>query len=145
MTESTKAPDFTMPASNGRTVSLAGQRGKPFVLYFYPKADTPGCTREACAFEESLPDFKDIAVIGVSPDAMPAIEKFAKKYTLTFPLAADPDHKTAEAFGVWVEKMNYGKTYMGTARTTFVIDEQGIILDIISKVDTKNHTEQILS
>ena len=145
MTEGEKAPDFTLAASNGRTVSLKGQKGKPFVLYFYPRADTPGCTREACAFEESIPAFQDIAVIGVSPDAIPPIEKFAKKYNLTFPLASDPDHAVAVAFGVWVEKMNYGKTYMGIDRSTFLIDAKGKIARAWRKVKVDGHAAEVMT
>ena len=145
MTEGDQAPDFTLTASNGRTVSLKGQAGKPFVLYFYPKADTPGCTTEACAFEEAIPAFKDIAVIGVSPDAIPAIEKFARKYRLTFPLASDPDHKTAEAFGVWVEKSMYGKTYMGIERSTFLIDAKGKIARAWRKVKVDGHAADVMT
>jgi len=140
-----KAPDFSMAASFGRTVSLAGQRGKPFVLYFYPKADTPGCTREACAFEESLPRFGDIAVIGVSPDAMAAIEKFAKKYSLTFPLASDGDHAVATAYGVWVEKSMYGRTYMGIERSTFLIDAKGRIARAWRKVKVDGHAAEVMA
>lgn len=143
--EGSPAPDFTLPATGGRTVSLAGQAGRPFVLYFYPRADTPGCTKEACAFQESLPQFKDIAVIGVSPDKLPAIEKFAAKYTLTFPLAADPDHVVAEAYGVWVEKMNYGKSYMGIERSTFLIDPQGKITKIWRKVKVDGHAAAVMA
>ena len=145
MTEGDQAPDFTLTASNGRTVSLQGQRGKPFVLYFYPRADTPGCTREACAFEESIPSFGDIAVIGVSPDAIPPIEKFAKKYNLTFPLASDPDNKVAETFGVWIEKMNYGKTYMGIERSTFLIDAKGKIARAWRKVKVDGHAADVMT
>ena len=151
MTEGEKAPDFTMPASGGRTVSLNGQKGKPFVLYFYPKADTPGCTKEACAFEESIPAFQDIpalndfTIIGVSPDAMPPIEKFAKKYNLTFPLASDADHAVAEAFGVWVEKSMYGKTYMGIERSTFLIDAKGKIARAWHKVKVDGHATEVMT
>ena len=112
--EGDPAPDFTMPASGGRTVSLAALKGKPFVLYFYPKADTPGCTKEACAFQEALPQLGKIGieVIGVSKDKIKLIEKFAEKYNLRFPLASD-ESEVAEAYGVWVEKSMYGRKYMG--------------------------------
>ncbi len=139
------APDFTMAASGGRTVSLAGQTGKPFVLYFYPKADTPGCTKEACGFEESLPQFKGIDVIGVSPDAMPLIEKFAKKYNLTFPLASDPYNAVATAYGVWVEKSMYGKKYMGVERSTFLIDQSGKIAKAWRKVKVEGHAAEVMA
>lgn len=134
-----------MAASAGRTVSLAGQASKPFVLYFYPKADTPGCTKEACGFEEALPQFKDIAVIGVSPDAMPPIEKFAKKYNLTFPLASDPDNAVATAYGVWVEKSMYGKKYMGIERSTFLVDARGTIARAWRKVKVDGHAAEVMA
>jgi peroxiredoxin Q/BCP len=109
------APDFELPASGGGTVSLQSMRGKPFVLYFYPKADTPGCTKEACAFQEALPQLGHIGidVIGVSPDKMKPIERFAAKYHLTFPLASDETHAVADKYGTWVEKSMYGRKYMG--------------------------------
>jgi thioredoxin-dependent peroxiredoxin len=143
-TEGEQAPGFTMAASGGRTVSLAGQAGKPFVLYFYPKADTPGCTKEACGFEEALPQFKGIEVIGVSPDAMAPIEKFAKKYALTFPLASDPDNAVAIAYGVWVEKSMYGKKYMGIERSTFLIDRSGRIAKAWRKVKVDGHAAEVM-
>lgn len=143
--EGDKAPDFSMAASGGRTVSLAGQGGKPFVLYFYPKADTPGCTKEACGFEEALPQFKGIAVIGVSPDAMPPIEKFAKKYNLTFPLASDPDNAVATAYGVWVEKSMYGKKYMGIERSTFLVDASGTVARAWRKVKVDGHAAEVMA
>lgn len=120
--------------------------GKKVVLYFYPKDNTPGCTAQACNLNENLPALqaKGFEIIGVSVDGEKAHQKFINKYDLKFTLLADEDHQMVESFGVWVEKSMYGRTYMGIARTTFVIDEQGIITDIISKVDTKNHTEQIL-
>lgn len=141
--EGDKAPDFTMAASGGRTVSLKEQKGRPFVLYFYPKADTPGCTKEACAFEEALPQFKGIDVIGVSPDAVPAIEKFAKKYNLTFPLASDPGNAVATAYGVWVEKSMYGKKYMGIERSTFLIDGKGNVARAWRKVKVDGHAAEV--
>jgi peroxiredoxin Q/BCP len=143
------APDFTMAASGGRSVSLGGQKGKPFVLYFYPKADTPGCTKEACGFEESLPQFKGIPggidVIGVSPDAMPPIEKFAKKYNLSFPLASDPDNAVATAYGVWVEKSMYGKLYMGIDRSTYLVGKDGKVAQLWRKVKVKDHAAEVLA
>ena len=139
------APDFTLPASGGRTVSLAGQKGRPFVLYFYPKADTSGCTKEACAFQEALPQFKDIAVIGVSPDPMAPIEKFAAKYALTFPLASDTEKQAAEAYGVWVEKSMYGKKYMGIERSTFLVDGQGHIARAWRKVKVDGHAAEVMA
>jgi peroxiredoxin Q/BCP len=140
-----KAPDFTMAASAGRTVSLAGQKGRPFVLYFYPKADTPGCTKEACGFEETLPRFQGIDVIGVSPDAMAPIEKFARKHNLTFPLASDSDNAVATAYGVWVEKSMYGKKYMGIERSTFLIDKEGRIARAWRKVKVEGHAAEVMA
>jgi peroxiredoxin Q/BCP len=143
--EGKKAPDFTLQATGGRTVSLKGMKGKPFVLYFYPKADTPGCTKEACGFQEALPAFAGlgIEVIGVSPDKLPAIEKFAAKYNLTFPLASDPDNKAASAYGVWVEKSMYGKKYMGIERSTFLIGKDGKIVKAWRGVKVPGHVEAV--
>ena len=139
--EGDPAPDFDMPASAGRHVSLASLRGKPFVLYFYPKADTPGCTQEACAFQEALPALArtGLNVIGVSPDPIKPIEKFAAKYDLTFPLASDADRTTATAYGTWVEKSMYGRKYMGMERSTFLIDAQGRIVKIWRKIKIPGH------
>jgi peroxiredoxin Q/BCP len=144
--EGDQAPDFEMSASGGRTVSLAAMRGKPFVLYFYPKADTPGCTKEACAFQEALPQLGKIGldVIGVSRDAMPPIEKFAEKYQLTFPLASDAAGAVSEAYGTWVEKSNYGKKYMGLDRATFLVDAQGKIARVWRKVKVDGHAAKVM-
>jgi len=141
------APDFSLPASGGRTVSLAGLKGKPFVLYFYPRADTPGCTKEACAFEEALPQLGKIGVtvIGVSKDKMKPIENFAAKYNLTFPLASDPDAKTIEAYGAWQEKSMYGKKYMGIERSTVLVDKAGKIAQIWPKVKVEGHAAEVLA
>ena len=146
LAEGDAAPDFTMPASGGRAVSLAALTGKPFVLYFYPKADTPGCTKEACAFQEALPQLGHIgvAVIGVSKDKMKPIEKFAEKFALTFPLASDETTHVAEAYGVWGEKSMYGKKYMGMERTTFLIDRAGKIARIWPKVKVEGHALAVL-
>jgi peroxiredoxin Q/BCP len=144
-TEGDPAPAFSLPLDSGGTVSLKDLKGRNVVVYFYPKADTPGCTKEACAFQESLPQFKDIAVIGVSPDKLPAIEKFAAKYSLTFPLAADPDQAAAAAYGTWVEKSMYGKTYMGIERSTFLIDAQGRIAKIWRKVKVEGHAAAVMA
>ena len=140
------APDFEMPASSNRTVSLKAMRGKPFVLYFYPKADTPGCTKEACAFQEALPQLGRIGidVIGVSPDKMKPIEKFAEKYHLTFPLASDETHAVADKYGTWVEKSMYGRKYMGMERSTFLIDQRGRIAQAWRKVSVTNHAAEVL-
>ena len=141
------APDFEMPATGGRTVSLSGMKGKPFILYFYPKADTPGCTKEACAFQSGLPAFSGIGidVIGVSPDKMKPIEKFAAKYGLTFPLASDEEHAVAERYGTWVEKSMYGKKYMGIERTTFLIGADGKIAKVWRKVSVTGHADEVLA
>lgn len=139
-------PDFEMPASGGRTVNSAALRGKPYVVYFYPKADTPGCTKEACAFQEALPQLGKIGidVIGVSPDKMKPIEKFAEKYGLSFPLASDEGHAVAEKFGTWVEKSMYGRKYMGMERSTFLIDRSGKVAKVWRKVSVTNHAADVL-
>jgi len=141
-----QAPDFTMPATGGRTVSLSALRGKPFILYFYPKADTPGCTKEACAFQEVLPQFGTIGidVIGVSPDKMKPIERFAEKYSLTFPLASDEGHAVAERYGTWVEKSMYGRKYMGIERSTFLIDSAGKVAKAWRKVSVTGHAADVM-
>jgi peroxiredoxin Q/BCP len=144
--EGDPAPDFEMPASGGRTVSLSGMKGKPFILYFYPRADTPGCTKEACSFEEAGVTLGKMGlnVIGVSPDKMKPIEKFAEKYTLTFPLASDEDHSVAERYGSWVEKSMYGKKYMGIDRSTFLIGADGKVAKAWRKVSVTGHVDQVL-
>jgi peroxiredoxin Q/BCP len=144
--QGTMAPDFSLPASGGRSVSLAGMRGRPFLLYFYPKADTPGCTREACAFQEALPQLGRLGldVIGVSPDKMAAIERFAAKYGLRFPLASDAEKTVAQAYGVWVEKLNYGRAYMGIERSSFLIDAEGKVAHVWRKVKVDGHAAQVL-
>jgi peroxiredoxin Q/BCP len=140
------APAFQMPATGGRTVSLDGYKGKPFILYFYPKADTPGCTKEACAFQEAMPHLEAIGldVIGVSPDKMKPIEKFAVKYGLTFPLASDEDHSVAERYATWVEKSMYGKKYMGMERSTFLIGADGKVLKAWRKVSVTGHADEVM-
>ncbi len=146
MKDGDAAPEFELPATGGRRVSLAAMRGRPFVLYFYPKADTPGCTKEACAFQEALPQLGKIgiSVIGVSPDKMPPIEKFAAKYQLSFPLASDAEKKAAEAYGTWVEKSMYGRKYMGMERSTFLIDKAGKIARIWRKVSVTGHAAEVM-
>lgn len=143
--EGDAAPDFAMPASGGRRVSLAALHGRPFVLYFYPRADTPGCTKEACAFQEALPQLGHIGieVIGVSKDKMKPIEKFADKYSLKFPLASDAETQVAEAYGVWVEKSMYGRKYMGMERATFLIDRHGRIARIWPRVKVDGHAAEV--
>jgi peroxiredoxin Q/BCP len=146
LAEGAPAPDFRMPASGGREVSLEGLKGKPFLLYFYPKADTSGCTTQACGVQEALPSFKKLGleIIGVSPDPMKAIEKFAEKYSLTFPLASDPDHKVADAYATWVEKSMYGRKYMGMERSSFLIGADGRIARIWRKVKPAEHAKQVM-
>ncbi|MPR32299.1 thioredoxin-dependent thiol peroxidase [Salmonirosea aquatica] len=141
------APDFTAKDQDGQSISLHDFKGKKLVLYFYPKDDTPGCTAQACDLRDNYERMlaQGYAVVGVSVDDEKSHQKFIKKFDLPFPLIADTDHAVVESYGVWGEKKNYGRTYLGTIRTTFVIDEQGKIEDIISKVNTKEHTSQILS
>jgi peroxiredoxin Q/BCP len=145
--EGAVAPAFSMPASGGRTVSSAALKGRPNLLYFYPKADTPGCTKQACGVQEALPALGKLGleVIGVSPDPMKPIEKFAEKYKLTFPLASDEDHKVAEAYGVWVEKSMYGKTYMGMERSSFLIGADGKVRKVWRKVKPEAHAAEVLA
>ena len=144
--EGQKAPEFTAADQDGNTVTLNQFLGKKVVLYFYPKDDTPGCTAEACDFRDNYQGLtaKGIVVLGVSVDDEKSHHKFATKHSLPFTLLADTDKKIVEAYGVWGEKNMYGKKYMGTNRTTFIIDEQGVIAHIIKKVETKNSTAQVL-
>jgi len=144
--EGDKAPDFTANDQNGKTVSLSDFRGKTVILYFYPKDDTPGCTLEACDFRDNYQSLigKGFEVIGVSTDDEKSHKKFEKKFNLPFPLIADTGKEIVEAYGVWIEKNMYGKKYMGTARTTFIINGDGIIQKIIDKVDTKASSQQVL-
>ena len=144
--ENAPAPDFSMPATGGRTVSLAAMKGRPFVMYFYPKADTPGCTKEACAFQELLTHFNKVGaeVIGVSKDKMPALEKFAAKYQLKFPLASDAETQVAEAYGTWVAKSMYGRKYMGLERSTFLIDKDGQVAKVWRKVSVTGHARVVM-
>jgi thioredoxin-dependent peroxiredoxin len=140
------APDFTTRDQNGSPIRLADYRGRRVVLYFYPKDDTSGCTAQACSLRDNYADLKQAGyeVLGVSIDPETAHQKFIKKYDLPFALIADTDKQVVEAYGVWAEKSMYGRKYMGTVRKTFLINEQGIITNIIEKVDTKNHAKQIL-
>ncbi len=144
--EGDPAPAFAMPASGGRTVKLTDYAGKPVLLYFYPKADTPGCTKEACAFQEALPQLGHLGldVIGVSKDPMKPIEKFAAKFNLTFPLASDETGDVTERYGCWVEKSMYGKKYMGIERSTFLIDASGKIAKAWRKVSVPGHAAEVL-
>ena len=143
----TKAPDFTLFDKEGKEVSLSDFYGRKVVLYFYPKDNTPGCTRQACAFAQNFEEFKklDAVVIGISKDSVASHVKFAEKFELPFVLLSDPEHKVIEAFGAWQEKKNYGKVYFGTARSTFVIDENGIIEKVMPKVKPDTNAEEILA
>jgi peroxiredoxin Q/BCP len=141
-----QAPDFALESDSGETVRLSDLRGKSVILYFYPKDDTPGCTTEACEFRDSYDRFRDqgVEVIGVSPDRVDSHRKFKDKYELPFPLLADPGHEAAEAFGVWVEKKNYGKTYMGINRSTFVIGPDGNVVEAMRGIKAAGHAAQML-
>ncbi|MDI9864547.1 MULTISPECIES: thioredoxin-dependent thiol peroxidase [Bacteroidota] len=147
LTVGSVAPDFEQKDQNGDLVKLSDYKGQKVVLYFYPKDSTPGCTAQACNLNDNLDALKakGYVVLGVSVDSPKSHKKFIEKYGLGFTLISDEDHSVVEAYGVWVEKSMYGRTYMGTARTTFIIDENGIIQNIIGKVDTKNHTNQVIS
>jgi len=140
------APDFKGVNQEGENIALNDFRGKRVILYFYPKDDTPGCTAEACSLNDSNSYFLDkgFVVIGVSPDSVESHQRFAAKYGLSFNLIADPEKVIIQAYGAWGEKKNYGKTYMGLLRTTFVISAEGIIEQVFPKVDTKNHADQII-
>jgi len=142
-----QAPDFQLPDQSGATVSLSALRGQPVVLYFYPKADTPGCTTQACGVRDHRSDYEraGATVLGVSPDPVKAVGKFADKYDLGFTLLADEDHAVCEAYGVWVEKSMYGKTYWGAQRTTFIIDPDGVVAHVIPKVSPKTHDDEVLA
>lgn len=147
LTVGSVAPDFEQKNQDGELVKLSDLRGQKVVLYFYPKDSTPGCTAQACNLNDNLDALKakGYVVLGVSVDSPKSHKKFIEKYGLGFTLISDEDHSVVEAYDVWVEKSMYGRSYMGTARTTFIIDENGVIQDIISKVDTKNHTSQVIT
>ena len=140
------APTFTSTDQNGQPVRLSDYRGKKVVLYFYPKDDTPGCTAQACSLRDNYEALKKSGyeVLGVSVDDESTHQKFSRKFDLPFTLIADTDHKIVEAYEVWKEKSMYGRNFMGIVRTTFLIDENGLITDIINKIDTQNHADQIL-
>jgi thioredoxin-dependent peroxiredoxin len=142
-----KAPEFSLLADDGKTVALKDLRGKPVVLYFYPKDDTPGCTKEACEFRDSWRDVQQsgAVVLGVSPDSVSSHQKFKQKFNLPFPLLADVDHKVATAYGVWGEKSMYGKKYQGVLRTTFLIDRAGAIARVFEKVKPEGHAAEVLA
>ncbi len=141
-----KAPNFTLPGQEGKPVSLDQFKGKWVVLYFYPKDMTPGCTTEACNFQEALPDFQKIeaVVLGVSKDSVARHKKFAEKYNLQFPLLSDTESNVCETYGVWQKKKLYGREYMGINRSTFIIDPQGTIVKVYPKVKVKTHHEQVM-
>jgi peroxiredoxin Q/BCP len=141
------APDFELPNQDGEPVRLSGLRGQKVVLYFYPKADTPGCTTQACGVRDHLPAYEGAGatVLGVSPDPVKKIKKFHDGQGLNFTLLADEDHAVSEAYGVWVEKSMYGNTYWGAQRSTFVIDEDGTVVHVIEKVSPKTHDDEVLA
>jgi peroxiredoxin Q/BCP len=145
--EGESAPDFTLPADDGSKVKLLAQRGHPVVLYFYPKDDTPGCTREACAFRDRKTALTKAGakVFGVSPDTVESHERFRDKFDLNFPLLADADHKVAERFGAWREKNMYGKVTFGIQRSTFLIGPDGKVAKVWKKVNVDGHDEQVLA
>jgi len=141
------APDFSLESSTGKTIKLSDFAGQRVVLYFYPKADTPGCTKEACGFRDAIADYKSngIAVLGVSPDPIEAVNAFSEKYSLGFPLLADTDHKVCELYGVWQERSMYGKTHMGVARTTYIVGKDGKIAHVFPKVKPEGHDKEVLA
>ena len=150
LTAGAQAPDFQLSAvtqQGERDVSLSDHRGQAVVvLYFYPKDDTPGCTTESCDFRDRLPEFEAAGgvILGISPDSVESHRRFAEKHALPFPLLADPDHAVAEAYGVWKEKTNYGKTYLGLERTTFVLDWEGRVAKIYPRVKVEQHVAKVL-
>jgi len=141
-----KVADFTLQTDEDKSVSLSDYKGKPVVLFFYPRADTPGCTKEACGFRDAMADYDraNVAVLGISPDQPKDVQKFAEKFHLNFPLLADADHAVAEKYGTWQEKSMYGKKYFGATRTTFVIGKDGKVLHVFEKVKPEGHDQQVL-
>ena len=146
VSEGEPAPDFSATTDAGERVSLSDFRGKPVVLYFYPKDDTPGCTAQACGIRDVYAEFEraGAVVLGVSPDSETSHVKFKEKYGLPFTLLADPEHDVAEKYGTWVERKNYGKTYMGVERSTFLIDSEGRVAKVMRRVKPDTHAEQVL-
>jgi peroxiredoxin Q/BCP len=144
--EGSAAPDFELPDQDGRPTKLSDFRGEPVVVYFYPKADTPGCTTQACGVRDHQADYASFGapVLGISPDPVTKVKKFHNKYNLNFPLLADADHAVAEAYGVWVQKSMYGRTYFGNERTTFIVDSDGRVAHVLRKVKPATHDEQVL-
>lgn len=138
-------PDFSLQNQHGETITLDSIKGQKSVVYFYPKDDTSGCTVEACEFRDALPTISGVKVIGVSPDNVKSHLKFVDKYSLTFTLLADTEHSLCEAAGVWVEKSMYGKKYMGVDRTTFVLDENGVVQHVFRKVKPQGHADEVLA
>lgn len=139
----TPFPSFSLANQDGQTVTQNDWKGQKVVVYFYPKDDTSGCTVEACEFRDTLPDIPGVTVVGVSPDNSKSHRKFADKYNLNFTLLADTDHSLCDAVGVWVEKSMYGKKYMGVERTTFILDESGVIVKIFNKVKPQGHASEV--
>ena len=140
------APDFTLPDSNGELINLSSFGDQTVVVYFYPKADTPGCTKEACGFRDAIATYKKLGVpvLGISPDPVDDVKKFADKFQLNFPLLADADHKVCQQYGVWQEKTNYGRKYWGAARTTFIIRD-GTIAHVFQNVKPEGHDKEVLA
>jgi peroxiredoxin Q/BCP len=145
--EGERAPEFELPDQDGNPVRLSDFRGRKVVVYFYPKANTPGCTAQACGVRDHEVDYEaaGAVVLGISPDPVKAIHKFHEKKGLNFTLLADEDHQVAEAYGAWVEKSMYGKTYWGASRSTFVVDEDGVVRKVLKKVKPETHDEVVLS
>ncbi|HEY4281046.1 MAG TPA: thioredoxin-dependent thiol peroxidase [Conexibacter sp.] len=141
-----QAPDFELPDQNGEPVRLSDLHGKTIVLYFYPKADTPGCTTQACGVRDHLPNYTEAGavVIGISPDTVRRVKRFADRHALDFTLLADEDHAVTEAYGAWVEKVNYGRKYWGAQRATFVIDGTGTVAHVIPRVSPRTHDDEVL-